>query len=85
MERDIYPLTIISDRYNGCYSLGKFLAFNLDRNDIPDDVGGGDPDEWTFFQEDPTDKYDTHHNYLIGRGNTPQEAFDDLYNLIHSL
>lgn len=80
-NRDIYPLTIISDRYSGCYSGAKFLAFNLNRNNIPEDIGGSDPDEMCFWDTfEATEKYDTYHNYIIGKGDTVQEAFNDLYN-----
>lgn len=35
IEDEIYPLTIISDRYTGAYSGGEYLAFNLDFDEIP--------------------------------------------------
>lgn len=34
-----YPLTIPKDRYNGCYSGAKFLAFPRDHFDTEDDDG----------------------------------------------
>lgn len=37
---DIYPLTIIRDRYNDVYSGGKYLAFNLDADEIPTAIWG---------------------------------------------
>jgi hypothetical protein len=70
---DIYPLTIISDRYNGAYSGAKFLAFALDHCDIPEEVGGGDGDEMRFWDGD------LHKRFKIGKGSTPQEAFNDLW------
>ena len=30
MNNEMYPLTIIKDRYNGTYSGGMYLAFNLE-------------------------------------------------------
>lgn len=39
---DIYPLTIICDRYSGTYSGGEYLAFNLDFDEIPQEVLGDD-------------------------------------------
>ena len=32
--KDIYPLTVVEDRYGGCYSKGIYLAFNLYGGDI---------------------------------------------------
>lgn len=66
----IYPLTIVTDRYGGTYSGGKFLAFNLDRENIPDAVGGGDCEEMEFFMDDI---------FMIGKGDTPNDAYFDLY------
>lgn len=70
---DIYPLTIISDRYNGAYSGAKFLAFNIDHWDIPEEIGSGDGDEMRFWDGG------IHQKYKIGKGSTPQEAFNDLW------
>lgn len=70
------PLTIIHDRYEGCYSGGKFLAFPMSHWEIPDGVDDGDfecRDFWRNF-----DGY-------VGRGNTVQEALDDLIKVMDSL
>ena len=69
MDNEIYPLTVIKDRYRGTYSGGKYLAFNLDFNEIPEDVIGSDVPCRQFFYE--TD-------LIYGRGNTPDEAIWDL-------
>lgn len=37
IKLELYPLTIIKDRYSGVYSGGKWLAFNLDPEEIPMD------------------------------------------------
>ena len=37
-----YPLTIVADRYGGCYSGGNFLAFPCDYNEIENEVAGSD-------------------------------------------
>lgn len=68
----VYPLTIITDRYNGSYSHAKYLAFNLDFYDMPDEVGGGDSDEFDFWNN-------LHTDYIIGKGKSPDEAYLDLY------
>lgn len=67
----IYPLTIVEDRYGGCYSKGHYLAFNLEPWEVPEDVNGSDVDCICFWDEDAKE-------YAIGKGNTAQEAINDL-------
>ena len=64
-----YPLTIISDRYNGCYSGGLFLAFNMDSDIVPSKIHEGDKTCLFFWAE--TD-------ILVGKGDTPEAAIADL-------
>lgn len=66
---DIYPLTIVRDRYNGTYSGGYFTAWNLYPWGIPEKVFGDDNSCWSYFRS-------THDIY--GRGSTPDEAVIDL-------
>ena len=69
---DIFPVTIINDRYGGCYSKGAFLAFNLEPWDVPKGVSwGGDVDCAEFWADEAP-------KYVIGKGNTPNEAYRDL-------
>lgn len=68
-DNEIYPLTVIKDRYRGTYSGGKYLAFNLDFNEIPEDVIGSDVPCRQFFYE--TD-------LVYGKGSTVDEAIKDL-------
>lgn len=71
---DIFPVTIVMDRYSGTYSGAKWLAIQCNSDDVPDEIGGSDPDEESFWRE---------HDDLklpIGRGKTPNEAYDDLKN-----
>lgn len=72
MEEELYPLTIIRDRYNGVYSGASWLAFNLDYNEIPDAVCGSDIDCLNFWQNEGKDM-------VVGKGAYPQEALNDLY------
>ena len=67
---DIYPLTIIHDRYNGVYSGGCYLAFNLDYYEIPIEISGSDIPclEW----------WNNNKDYLVGKGADPLEAIEDL-------
>ena len=67
----IYPLTIVKDRYGGGYSKGHYLAFNLEPWDVPEDINGSDVDCICFWDDDAKE-------YAIGKGDTAQEAIDDL-------
>ena len=69
------PIVVISDRYSGAYSGGKWVAFG--RADLQfvhevalDNVWNGDYECAEFF----TDEMKS----LIGQGNTPDEAVVDL-------
>jgi hypothetical protein len=41
---DIYPLTIMKDRYSGVYSEGAYLAFNDYFHHLPKSIAGSDGD-----------------------------------------
>lgn len=76
-ESDVYPLTIVSDRYGGCYSDGQYLALNCYACDVPNEIGGCDGEEMVFFGEGGG-----HEKYKIGKGATPDEALADLARLL---
>ena len=65
---DIHPLTIISDRYSGCYSSGKYLAFYLEPWDVPREVDGSDRVCAHFWWSDDCKEF------VIGKGDTPEKA-----------
>lgn len=66
------PLCIEEDRYGGCYSGAKYLAFNMYPYDVWNlDHDAGDSD-CLYFWENEADEY------IIGKGNTPEEALIDL-------
>ena len=69
--KEVYPVTIIDDRYGGCYSKGAFLAFNLESWEVPEKVWGGDIESADFWDDDSEE-------YVIGKGKTPDEAYRDL-------
>lgn len=74
MEDAIYPLVIISDRYDGAYSGGKYTAWNVDFDEIPSDIDSDDVwchNFWHEQEENPT--------YFVGKGDTVSEALADLY------
>ena len=52
-----YPTTIVIDRYNGCYSGGKWLAFPCFFYDVPEEIEGEDPEKPVLKTiETPADK-----------------------------
>jgi bifunctional DNase/RNase len=69
---NIYPVTVVMDRYQGTYSNAQWLAFNFDPSEVPEEIGGDDPTETIFWREHDDKKLP------IGKGNTPDEAIADL-------
>lgn len=73
---EIYPITIISDRYTGTYSGGKWTAWPLDPDNLPDGIFGGDIEcavAWRNLKEDRK-----RGKLAFGVGNTPEGALSDL-------
>ena len=66
----IYPLTIICDRYGGVYSGGRYLAFNLDYDEIPSAINGDDISCYEYWLE---------NKIIVGKGRYMEEAYDDLW------
>ena len=69
MDNDIWPLIIVSDRYNGSYSSGRFTAWNLESDQVPTDIYGCDTECCEFWRK---------NDIPVGLGTTIQEAIDDL-------
>ena len=87
-QEDIYPLTVIRDRYNGTYSGASYLAFNLDSNSVPSEVHGSDMpcsyfwnliDEGNFVESEVARDYRVVVKY-VGKGTTIENAVVDLYH-----
>ena len=49
-NNNIYPLTIIHDRYGGSYSGGTYVAFNLEAHKVPAEVFGDDCTAMRFLE-----------------------------------
>ena len=64
-NNNIYPLTIIRDRYCGSYSGGTYVAFNLESPEVPKEVFG---DENELFWSD-LDKDFSDESKYAGNGN----------------
>ena len=86
-QEDIYPLTVIRDRYNGTYSGASYLAFNLDSNLVPSEVHESDVpcsyfwdliDEGNFVEGKVARDYRDVVKY-VGKGATIEDAVVDLY------
>lgn len=72
----LWPVTIISDRYDGLYSGGKWLAFPT----YPEVVGesdalGGDFECDEYFQKERP----------VGKGDTPDAALADLAAVLNRM
>lgn len=81
MVGDIYPITIICDRYSGTYSDGKWTAWNLASDSIPECVFDDDVEcgmGWYKLKEDRKSG-----KIAFGIGNTPDEALRDLVRWAH--
>lgn len=68
--RDIYPLTIITERYQGAYSGAVFTAWNKSADEIPRDIDGSDTACAAFWKNA--------NRAEIGFGDTPDKAYQDL-------
>ena len=77
---DIYPLTVIKDRYTGVYSGGVFTAWNEDYYNIPSDISDDDITCMAFWSDYlVSKKFNVDGNPLaVGIGSTADEAMKDL-------
>lgn len=66
---DIFPLTITQDRYGGCYSGGKYTAWNKEPCEIPLEIFEGDIDCCKFW---------FNNKEIVGIGDTPDLAIQNL-------
>ena len=79
MKNNIYPMTIIKDRYSGMYSHGKYTAWNVEFDEMPKEIIGGDEVCENFWWEN-----DVYEKYIVGLGDTPKDAEKDLLNKLHA-
>ena len=70
MEDEIYPLTITADRYSGAYSGGRYTAWNLCAEDVPEGIEADDCGCYDFWKK---------NEIVCGLGATVSEALADLY------
>ena len=72
---EIYPLTIVFDRYSGAYSGGKFTAWNCNTEDVPQAISSDDVSCDEFWE---TVDNDSAQSIKFGVGDTVIEAVSDL-------
>lgn len=80
--KNLYPLTIVMDRYTGVYSGGIFTAWNLDPDEVPEDICADDNSASEFFDDIRYGYGYGTRDYIYGIGETPDEAAMDLYTKI---
>ena len=68
-NRSIYPCSVVPARYGGVYEGGAWLAFPKYADRLPDDYDGSDVPCACFWDD---------YNDFVGKGDTPQEAYDNL-------
>ena len=79
---DTYPIVIIKDRFGGIYSKAKWLAFNLEINEIPMEIIYGDNSQVYFWEyKEKYKNYNHHSEFIVGKGNNPHGAYYDLQQL----
>ena len=81
---DIYPLTIMKDRYSGVYSEGAYLAFNDYFHRLPKAIAGSDGDcisFWSDFIQGKPLNYFGKPMYC-GRGKTSTKALNNLIKIM---
>lgn len=72
---ELWPLTIISDRYNGQYSGAKYTAWNVHSEYLPKEPDSGDYECQEFWEK---------NEWVVGKGNTPNEALTNLYSKLQN-
>lgn len=75
-EKELYPLSIVKDRYNGTYSKGTYTAWNLHLKDVPQDIED-EVEHCRQFWDDNT--------FAVGLGGSANEAAQDLYEKLNAL
>jgi hypothetical protein len=74
---EVYPITIVFDRYGGTYSGAKFTAWNLYVREMPEEIGGDDWDCGWWWGTPESERP------VCGKGGTPDEAWMDLERKIN--
>lgn len=73
---DVYPVTLVMDKFNGVYSDGTWLAFNLEAEELPKQFINND-----WADDAYASLFWQNHKQTdlpIGKGTTPDEAYANL-------
>ena len=88
LEKQIYPLTIVLDRYTGVYSGGYFTAWNCDFMEVPEEIDSDDVTCYEIWDEIREGRFSRKNAFgkpiKVGVGNTPQEAIENLRGQIQA-
>lgn len=72
MSIQVWPLTIINDKWDGKYSNAKYLAIESYHDDLHRFIIGTEPENYTFWTTYLCEEYP------IGKGSTPILAYKSL-------
>lgn len=87
MQDEIYPQTIVKDRYQGAYSDSLYTAWNCDPDIVPAEINDEDIPcmaFWSAFTPGTLPNGDGDKLYC-GKGKTPNEALIDLARVMAGL
>jgi hypothetical protein len=70
MRRRLWPVTVVPARYGGCYEGASWVAFPCRYHDIPINPYDDDISAMEWWGSSNAD--------MVGRGESPAEALDDL-------
>lgn len=73
---DVYPLTVVMDRYNGTYSGGRYTAWNLDFDKVPVAIACDDVCCYEFWLT---------NKVTVGKGQTMDDAVADLISKLNEI
>lgn len=73
---EVYPLTVVLDRYGGTYSGGRFTARNLDFGEVPTAIASDDVSCYEFWLI---------NQIHVGKGPTMDYAVADLISKINEV
>ena len=66
---EIYPMTLVCDRYGGTYSGGRYTAWMCDPWDVPIEIEESDGPCALFWDS---------YTFPVGKGDSPLQAMEDL-------
>ena len=74
---NLYPVTIVTDKFEGEYSGARYLAFALEPQHIPKHINGSPQEAAQFWQQ-----LEMRRHLHIGKGLMPDLALQDLAGIL---